>query len=191
MALSDSEISALLPDDDKRKINTAFEALSQTMPTYEEQAILYRVVHSLNLQPTDSIFSFLAATHLYYKLYEAMPAKIIDAGDKVADKILKTIEKANLEKADSSIREDGNSQPGHAKKITNSMSDALTAIKEVNSDIKLKSAGDILVDANTILTDAIKVSAAAIRTNTIICVCALVSSAFFFCLGLYFGKYHM
>lgn len=191
MALSDSEISALLPDDDKRKINTAFEALSQTMPTHKEQAILYRVVHSLNLQPTDSIFSFLAATHLYYQLYQAMPAKIIQAGDLVTDKILKTIEKVNLEKANSSIREDSNSQPGQAKKITNSIRDDLTAIKEVNADTKLKSAGELLRDANSLLGDTNKASAAAIRTNKIICVCSIFSSAFFFCLGLYFGKYHL
>jgi hypothetical protein len=176
MALSESEISALLPDDDKQKINNAFEALSQTMPTPKEQAILYRVAHTLKLSPTDSVFSFLAATHLYYQLYQAMPAKIISAGDQVADKILRTIGKSNISIGHTNENNLNND-------VAKTYLDAL--IGQLESANKLGGA-NIKTQSQTN-----EIAASTVRTNMIICVCSIFSSAICLCIGFYFGKHYI
>lgn len=78
--LSDSEIMAALPAETRQKIDSAFEALSQSLPTDRERLILYRVATALKLSPTDTHFSVLAAMHYYLQLYQAIPDKIANAG---------------------------------------------------------------------------------------------------------------
>jgi len=75
-ALSDAEILAALPEEHREKINNAFEGLTQQRPSTRDQAVLYRVVHTLKLNPTDTVFSVLAALHYYLQLYEKIPEKI-------------------------------------------------------------------------------------------------------------------
>lgn len=84
-ALSDAEILAALPVEARRKIDNAFEALSQSLPTDQERLILYRVAHTLKLNPTDTHFSILAAMHYYLQLYGTIPDKIIGAAGKVIE----------------------------------------------------------------------------------------------------------
>jgi hypothetical protein len=79
-ALTDSEILAVLPLDARKKIDSAFEALSQSLPTDRERIILYRVAHTLKLNPTDTHFSVMAALHYYLQLYQTIPDKIGRAG---------------------------------------------------------------------------------------------------------------
>lgn len=82
-SLSDAEILAALPVESRQKINNAFEALSQSLPSPAEQATLYRVVHTLKLNQTDSVFSFVSALHLYLQLYQTIPDKIAKAGGEI------------------------------------------------------------------------------------------------------------
>lgn len=79
-ALTDNEILAALPLESRQKITNAFEALSQCRPSAAEQAILFRVAHTLKLQPTDTIFSTIAAMHFYLELYQKIPMKISEVG---------------------------------------------------------------------------------------------------------------
>lgn len=83
--LSDAEILAALPDESRKKINNAFEALSQSSPSPTEQAILYRVAHTLKLNPTDTVFSVVAAMHYYLQLYQTIPDKIAKAGGEIRE----------------------------------------------------------------------------------------------------------
>ena len=78
-AMSDSEILAALPVESRMKIDNAFEALSQSLLTDKERIILYRVAHSLKLNPTDTHFSVMAAMHYYLQLYQIIPDKIAKA----------------------------------------------------------------------------------------------------------------
>lgn len=80
-ALTDEEIRAALPVASRQKIDSAFEALSQSLPSDKEKMILYRVAHTLKLNPTDTHFSVMAALHYYLQLYQAIPDKIIKASD--------------------------------------------------------------------------------------------------------------
>lgn len=75
-ALTDAEIRAALPSESRQKIDSAFEALSQSMPTDKERMILYRVAHTLKLNPTDTHFSVMAALHYYLQLYQMIPDRI-------------------------------------------------------------------------------------------------------------------
>jgi hypothetical protein len=84
-ALSDAEILAALPVEARRKIDTAFEALAQSQPSDRERLILYRVAHTLKLNPTDTHFSVLAAMHYYLQLYGMIPDKIVQAGGKIIE----------------------------------------------------------------------------------------------------------
>lgn len=84
-ALTDAEIITALPSESRQKINNAFEALSQSSPSPTEQAILYRVAHTLKLNPTDTVFSFVSALHLYLQLYQEIPAKISKAGGEIRE----------------------------------------------------------------------------------------------------------
>lgn len=79
-SLSDAEILAALPVESRQKINNAFEALSQSSPSPAEQVILYRVAHTLKLNPTDTVFSVMAAMHYYLQLYQTIPTKIEKVG---------------------------------------------------------------------------------------------------------------
>lgn len=79
-ALSDEEILAALPSDARKKIDNAFEALSQSQPSDKERLVLYRVANALKLNPTDTHFSILAAMHYYLQLYQIIPDKIVNAG---------------------------------------------------------------------------------------------------------------
>lgn len=81
--LSDEEILAALPIETRKKIDCAFEALSQSLPSDKERLILYRVVTALKLNTTDTHFSILAAMHYYLQLYQMIPDKIVNAGGKV------------------------------------------------------------------------------------------------------------
>lgn len=100
--LSNAEILAALPVEARRKIDSAFEALSQSLPTDQERLILYRVAHTLKLNPTDTHFSILAAMHYYLQLYGIIPDKIIKAGGEViaagreVDLIIRTATKETL-----------------------------------------------------------------------------------------------
>lgn len=76
-ALTDAEIRAALPAESRQKIDSAFEALSQSLPSDKERMILYRVAHTLKLQPTDTVFSIMSALHMYSKLYDQIPEKIL------------------------------------------------------------------------------------------------------------------
>lgn len=82
-ALTDAEIISALPDESRQKINNAFEALSQSSPSPTEQAILYRVAHTLKVNPTDTVFSVVAAMHYYLQLYQVIPDKIAKAGGEI------------------------------------------------------------------------------------------------------------
>lgn len=75
-ALTDAEILAALPVEARQKIDTAFEALSQSLPSDKERIILYRVASTLKLNPTDTHFSVMAAMHYYLQLYQEIPSKI-------------------------------------------------------------------------------------------------------------------
>lgn len=75
-ALTDAEILAALPVEARQKIDTAFEALSQSLPSDKERIILYRVASTLKLNPTDTHFSVMAALHYYLQLYQEIPEKI-------------------------------------------------------------------------------------------------------------------
>lgn len=79
-ALTDSQILAALPIEAREKIDSAFEALSQSLPSDREKIILYRVAHTLKLNPTDTHFSVMAALHYYLQLYQMIPDKIGRAG---------------------------------------------------------------------------------------------------------------
>lgn len=79
-ALTDAEIRDALPIEARQKIDSAFEALSQSLPTDKERMILYRVAHTLKLNPTDTHFSVMAALHYYLQLYQMIPDKIARAG---------------------------------------------------------------------------------------------------------------
>lgn len=79
-ALTDSQILAALPIEARKKIDSAFEALSQSLPSDRERVILYRVAHTLKLNPTDTHFSVMAALHYYLQLYQMIPDKIGRAG---------------------------------------------------------------------------------------------------------------
>lgn len=81
--LSDAEILSALPIETQKKIDSAFEALSQSLPSDKERLILYRVVTALKLNPTDTHFSIMAAMHYYLQLYQVIPDKIVNAGGKV------------------------------------------------------------------------------------------------------------
>ncbi|MHB1621039.1 MAG: hypothetical protein ACYCTY_13865 [Sulfuricella sp.] len=81
-ALTDVEILAALPIEARRKIDSSFEALSQSLPSDKERIILYRVAHTLKLNPTDTHFSMMAAMHYYLQLYQDIPNKIAMAGDR-------------------------------------------------------------------------------------------------------------
>jgi len=82
-ALTDAEILAGLPDDARKKIDNAFEALAQALPSDRERLILYRVATALKLNPTDTHFSVMAAMHYYLQLYQVIPDKISEAGGKI------------------------------------------------------------------------------------------------------------
>lgn len=84
-ALSDAEMLDALPLEARRKIDNAFEALSQSLPSDQERLILYRVAHTLKLNPTDTHFSILAAMHYYLQLYGTIPDKIIGAAGEVIE----------------------------------------------------------------------------------------------------------
>lgn len=79
-ALTDQEILEALPAESRRKIDSAFEALSQSQPGDKERVILYRIAHTLKLNPTDTHFSVMAAMHYYLQLYQMIPDKIVKAG---------------------------------------------------------------------------------------------------------------
>lgn len=74
--LTDAEIRAALPAESRQKIDSAFEALSQSLPSDKERMILYRVAHTLKLNPTDTHFSVMAALHYYLQLYQMIPDRI-------------------------------------------------------------------------------------------------------------------
>lgn len=84
-ALTNAEILAALPPEARRKIDNAFEALAQSLPSDRERLILYRVAHTLKLNPTDTHFSILAAMHYYLQLYGMIPDKIIQAGGEIIE----------------------------------------------------------------------------------------------------------
>ncbi len=84
-ALTDAQILAALPVESQRKIDSAFEALSQSLPTDKERIILYRVAHTLKLNPTDTHFSVMAALHYYLQLYQTIPNLIVRAGGEVVE----------------------------------------------------------------------------------------------------------
>lgn len=84
-ALSDAEMLDALPLEARRKIDNAFEALSQSLPSDQERLILYRVAHTLKLNPTDTHFSILAAMHYYLQLYGTIPDKIVGAAGEVIE----------------------------------------------------------------------------------------------------------
>lgn len=76
MALTDKEIMDALSIETRQKIDNAFEALTQGLPTDNDKLILYRVLVACKLQPTDTVFSIMAALHYYLRLYDAIPSKI-------------------------------------------------------------------------------------------------------------------
>jgi hypothetical protein len=76
MAISDKELMEVLPVESRQKIDNTFEALTQALPTDNDKLILYRVAYACKLQPTDTVFSIMAALHYYLRLYEAVPLKI-------------------------------------------------------------------------------------------------------------------
>lgn len=78
-ALTDAEILAALPAESRHKIDNAFEALSQSLPSDKERNILYRVAFTLKLNPTDTHFSVMASLHYYLQLYQEIPRKIENA----------------------------------------------------------------------------------------------------------------
>lgn len=90
-ALTNTEILAALPAESRKKIDTAFEALSQSMPSDKERIILYRVAHTLKLNPTDTHFSVMAALHYYLQLYQTIPDKIIKAGNEEIGKHIQNL----------------------------------------------------------------------------------------------------
>lgn len=99
-APTDAQILAALPVESRQKINNAFEALSQSMPSEKEQATLYRVAHALKLTPTDTVFSMMAAMHFYLQLYQTIPDKIKEAGKDIRDagiEVDRAIRQANKE----------------------------------------------------------------------------------------------
>ncbi len=79
-ALTDKEILDALPAESRQKIDSSFEALSQSLPSDRERIILYRIAHALKLNPTDTHFSVMAAMHYYLQLYQMIPDKIVRAG---------------------------------------------------------------------------------------------------------------
>lgn len=79
-ALTDQEILDALPAETRLKIDSSFEALSQSLPSDKERIILYRIAHALKLNPTDTHFSVMAAMHYYLQLYQMIPDKIVRAG---------------------------------------------------------------------------------------------------------------
>lgn len=82
-ALTDAEILTALPPETRQKIDSALEALAQSLPSDKERAILYRVAHTLKLSPTDTVFSIMAALNYYLQLYQMIPGKIVNAGGEV------------------------------------------------------------------------------------------------------------
>ncbi|PIX03950.1 MAG: hypothetical protein COZ20_01700 [Gallionellales bacterium CG_4_10_14_3_um_filter_54_96] len=93
-ALTDTEILAALPVESRKKIDSAFEALSQSLPSDKEKIILYRVAHTLKLNPTDTHFSVMAALHYYLQLYQVIPDKIAKAGDEQLKGHINNLKKA-------------------------------------------------------------------------------------------------
>lgn len=79
-ALTDKEILDALPAESRQKIDSSFEALSQSLPSDRDRMILYRIAHTLKLNPTDTHFSVMAAMHYYLQLYQMIPDKIVRAG---------------------------------------------------------------------------------------------------------------
>lgn len=88
VALTDKEIIEALPAESRHRIDSAFEALAQSQPSDRERLILYRVAHTLKLNPTDTHFSVMAAMHYYLQLYQLIPDKIVQAsGSAMADHV--------------------------------------------------------------------------------------------------------
>ena len=79
-ALTDKEILDALPAESRQKIDSSFEALSQSLPSDRERIILYRIAHALKLNPTDTHFSVMAAMHYYLQLFQMIPDRIVKAG---------------------------------------------------------------------------------------------------------------
>jgi len=94
-ALTDIEILAALPVESRKKIDSAFEALSQSLASDKEKIILYRVAHTLKLNPTDTHFSVMAALHYYLQLYQVIPDKIAKAGDEKLKGHINDLKKAS------------------------------------------------------------------------------------------------
>ncbi len=98
--LTDAEILAALPAETKQKINNSFESLAQASPSPEEQATLYRIAHTLKLNPTDTVFSIMSAMHFYLQLYNLIPKKITESAGEIqlaGEDVDKRIRKATKE----------------------------------------------------------------------------------------------
>ena len=170
-SLTDAQILAALPVESQRKIDSAFEALSQSLPTDKERIILYRVAHTLKLNPTDTHFSVLAAMHYYLQLYETIPNLIVRAGGEVVE-AGKSVDTAIRKATKEAITEHKQALENQAKLVS---FDSQKALIEMVGKTAQKIAGD---------------SAAAQRADAMFwaAVAMSVFSSLFFCLGLYLGS---
>jgi hypothetical protein len=98
-SLTDNEILNALPSEARKKIDSAFEALSQSLPTDKERIILYRIAHALKLNPNDTHFSIMAAMHYYLQLYQMIPEKIARAGEYAVNNARESSRLAQIESA--------------------------------------------------------------------------------------------
>lgn len=170
-ALTDAQILAALPVESQRKIDSAFEALSQSLPSDKERIILYRVAHTLKLNPTDTHFSVMAALHYYLQLYQTIPNLIVRAGGEVVE-AGKTVDTAIRKATREAITEHKQALENQAKLVS---FDSQKALIEMVGKTAQIIAGD---------------SAAAQRSDSMFwaAVAMSVFSSLFFCLGLYLGS---
>lgn len=170
-ALTDAQILAALPVESQRKIDSAFEALSQSLPTDKERIILYRVAYTLKLNPTDTHFSVMAALHYYLQLYQTIPNLIVRAGGEVVE-AGKSVDAAIRKATREAITEHKQALENQAKLVS---FDSQKALIEMVG----KTAQEIARD-----------SAAAQRMDSMFWATVVMSvfSSLFFCLGLYLGS---
>lgn len=170
-ALTDAQILAALPVESQRKIDSAFEALSQSLPSDKERIILYRVAHTLKLNPTDTHFSVMAALHYYLQLYQTIPNLIVRAGGDVVE-AGKSVDAAIRKATKEAITEHKQALENQAKLVS---FDSQKALIEMVGKTAQKIAGD---------------SAATERANSMFwaAVALSVFASLFFCSGLYLGS---
>jgi len=172
-ALTDSEIFSKLPVESRTKINNAFEALTQSLLNPSEQAVLYRIVHSLKLSPNEAQFSFLAAMHYYLQLYQVIPDKISSAGNDIrqaAVDVEAAIKKATAEALNSHIG---------ALKVQANLVAIQTQNRLINKVVEIaqKIAGDSAAkERHTAFVKA----TVAVAIGFLICVCVATGSGYLF-----------